>query len=248
MIDDEKYEWERSWFPANTRAPFLSGFLPERDEEPLSESHAGVSLDDLQDVQCLILLGLPGMGKTHEMERQAKTAADRGHKVTFISVGRLAEATDLETIALPEGFEPNGQIGRSLWTLFFDGIDEAVAQPAQVEKAIPRILRKLAQQVPLEQIRVRISCRSAEWPHSLEAELRTIWSGDSLRVYELGQLRSSDVAVAANHIGIPNLTVAFLEQVQQHDAELLASRPVTLKMLLNLFEHNAALPANQVRL
>jgi hypothetical protein len=178
MIDNEKFEWERTWFPASTRAPFLSGFLPERDESPLPETQAGVPLDTLQDIPCLILLGLPGMGKTHEMERQAKIARDQGNQVTFISVGRLANGADLEAHVLPERLEQSVLGGSATWTLFFDGIDEAVAQPAQIEKAIPGLLRRLAQRLPLEQLRVRISCRTAEWPSSLEAELRTIWNDE----------------------------------------------------------------------
>jgi hypothetical protein len=246
MSDNEKFEWERTWFPASTRAPFFSGFLPERDEVP--ETQDGVSFDALRDVPCLVLLGLPGMGKTHEMARQATIATDHGDKVTFVSVGRLANVADLETIVWPEGFEQSAISSSTTWALFFDGIDEAVAQPAQIEKAIPGILRRLAQLLPLERLRVRISCRTAEWPSSLEAELRTIWNDDLLQVYELGQLRSSDVATAAKQTDLANFAEEFLEQVRMHDAELLASRPVTLKMLLNLFGNNSTLPTSQARL
>jgi hypothetical protein len=159
----------------------------------------------------------------------------------------LAASTDLEEIVLADR-EKIGRHSHSIWTIFFDGVDESLAQPAQIEKVIPRLLRNLAQQLSFDQIRVRISCRSAEWPQSLEAELRTIWSGGTLRVYELGQLRRSDVVVAANRHGTPVTAARFLGQVAKHEAELLASRPVTLKMLLNLFEKNAELPVRQAQL
>jgi hypothetical protein len=76
MTDSHKLDWERVWFPSGTTLPYLSGFLPELPAEVVPNPQGGVPLSSLEDVPCLILLGLPGMGKTNEMQRQARAALE----------------------------------------------------------------------------------------------------------------------------------------------------------------------------
>ncbi|MBR0893281.1 hypothetical protein JQ637_46455, partial [Bradyrhizobium diazoefficiens] len=76
-----------------------------------------------------------------------------------------------------------------------------MAQLSQIEKSIPDLVRQLAGDGnQLNALRLRISCRSAEWPHTLEAELRGIWDAEQVKVYELGHLREKDVRSAVEQL------------------------------------------------
>jgi glycosyltransferase involved in cell wall biosynthesis len=238
--------WERLWFPAHVQASLIDGYL---SESTVPSPNAGTPLDTLREMPCLVLLGVPGMGKTSEMQRQVNAAEMRGELVDFVSLGRLTAPAELETLILGRDHSRvRGSSPGRVWNIFLDGLDEAIAQLTQVEQTIPRILRILAQHQSFDSIRLRISCRSAEWPQSLEAELRSIWNSDDVAVFELGPLRRSDVAAAVETLAPLQPAVRFLEQIRRHEAEPLASRPVTLNMLLNVYGKDADLPTEQVQL
>src|SRR5262249_19740768 len=121
--------------------------------------------------------------------------------------------------------------------------------PSQVEKAIPEVFRSVAEsKSTLDGVALRISCRSAEWPAALEAELRSIFGDQNVRTYELERLRETDVARAATQLFSIDLKQRFLDSVRQHEAEPLASRPITLNMLLSVFQVEAELPRQQIQL
>ena len=70
-----------------------------------------------------------------------------------------------------------------------------------------------------------------------------------MKVYELGQLRERDVrAAVAQLFSDSSQQNKFMEYVREHEAQPLASRPVTLNMLLNVFRQQAELPKQQVQL
>jgi len=243
-------KWDRFWFPAGIQISSIDGYLP--DPDGWMGPHLDVQgkrIEALDNIPCLILLGVPGMGKTSEMNRAANRAREAGELVDLIPLARLAGPTELHS-RLVEGPNLQEWLKGKPWNIFLDGLDEALAQLTQIEKAIPEVIRSITQLGEgLPNFRLRISCRSAEWPQSLESELRTLWSEDSVRAYELGHLRHKDVVLAAEQLFQTELQQqSFLQYVYDHEAEPLASRPITLNMLLNVFRHESELPKEQVQL
>ena len=86
-MSGQLYNWKRFWYPAGTDLDLDGGFLPDPDSDwgRVFAPHL-VPLEAITDVQCLILLGEPGIGKTTGMEaaRQAidtQVEAERGKTV-----------------------------------------------------------------------------------------------------------------------------------------------------------------------
>jgi len=102
-------------------------------------------------------------------------------------------------------------------------------RPAQVILQIEEELGRC----PLDRLMLRIACGTADWPHSLEKALNGFWEDGNVGVYELLPLRRRDVRAAAEAEGIdPD---QFVEDVGRRGAPPLAIKPVTLRMLINLY-------------
>lgn len=229
----ELIEWKRLWFLAGTALP--NGYLPE---DPSSYNLLGQPLSELEASPCLVLLGLPGMGKTTEMALAIRRAQERGEKVHLVDLGRVQTLQQLS--------DELAESSSGIHSLFLDGLDEALSRLVQLETLIPELLRSLFNSKNgLQNVRLRISCRSAEWSPALEVQLRSLWP-DAFKKYELGTLRESDVADACRQLFLDH--ELFRSLVEDYNAEPLASRPVTLNMLLNLFAKNGDFPKEHAEL
>lgn len=113
--------------------------------------------------------------------------------------------------------------GDAKLALACDSLDEAPEGATSVGKHLARRLAEL----PRERLVLRIACRTALWPERLTEEL------GSPAVLELLPLRRCDVWAAAEARGID--AAAFLQAVIGRSAQALASRPLTLEMLLAQF-------------
>jgi len=97
-MPDAPFFWNRFWFPTGSQVSLIDGYLP--DPESWTGPHldaTGVTLTALADIPCLVLLGVPGMGKTSEMEAAADAARQAGELVDFISLARLTGPTELHS-------------------------------------------------------------------------------------------------------------------------------------------------------
>jgi hypothetical protein len=77
--------------------------------------------------------------------------------------------------------------------------------------------------------------------------LQDLWGSSSVQTYELQKLSEADVAIAASQFP-PREAEAFLDQIRRNEVEALTERPVTLNMLLEVFERDARLPTQRVQL
>jgi len=249
-MSDQKFDWKRYWYPHGTEAPLFRGYLIDPEFTDSRYGNAGVTLAELSSVPCLVLLGAPGFGKSNEMEQAASERRAAGEIVDLIQLGRTFDPLN-EVDALVKS--NNAKIwtqGDAIWNVFIDGLDEALPQSPELVRRLPEIFQRLATDAQtLSNLRVRLSCRSAEWPDKLGDALRGIWERRDIGVYELAPLREVDARSAAQIVTSSEESArTFLKQVEEQEAEPLASRPVTLKMLLNIFKKSTELPSQQVHL
>ncbi|NOJ39976.1 glycosyltransferase family 4 protein [Bradyrhizobium australiense] len=226
--------WQRCWKRIGAKSEELSSDIPE-----------GVFLSALRDVPCLVLLGAPGLGKTSEIHLEAQSSIARGEAADIISLGRLTSIAELESLVISKvkRLELQGRI----WNLFLDGLDESLSQITQSHDALSSIFRKVSIHKELGEVKLRLTCRSAEWPSLLEASLKDIWGEVGTQTYELQELSEADIKVAASELP-PERTQAFLSQIERREVEALAKRPVTLNMLLDVFEQHSELPVKRAQL
>lgn len=242
------YNWKRLWYPRKSHLALAdSGFLPDPDERWGQYLNPEVvAFDRLRSYACLILLGEPGTGKTFALQAEfqntkAAIEAD-GDQAIWLSLRSYGSEDRL----CRDLFDSNEF---SAWTrsthrlyLFLDSLDEGLL-------SIPALSALLADQLchlPVERLFIRIACRAAKWPAGLEATLGQLWQEDQREAFILAPLRRLDAieAAKANNLS-PD---AFLAEVSRRNAAPLASRPVTLQQLLNIYHKDGVLPSTHADL
>lgn len=231
----------RYWCERTESVPLVEGYLAD----PNGFGVRDPSLRTIEEVaaqRAVALLGESGLGKTtalntHEQSLRART----GMIVRFDLADYGSEGLLVAEIFGDRRVE-RWRDGEGELHLLLDSFDQAKAR-------IPTLGALLASQVrrlPVERLRLMIACRTADWPESLEADLGEIFD-DEVGVYELLPLQREDVRVLADHAEVDG--EAFLAAVERSGVTALASRPLTLKLLLGRFrESGGALPTSQAQL
>lgn len=124
-------------------------------------------------------------------------------------------------------------------SLYLDGLDEARGRIPHIASILADFIRRW----PTDRLRLRIACRTADWPLSLETALDDAFGASG--VFELLPLRRLD-AKRLSALGVES--DAFIEAVEERNVVPLASRPLTLRMLARLFARDHGLPNRAVDL
>lgn len=226
--------WKRFWVPHDSIIRLdEDGYLvdPEAKYGDVLNPDA-VPFSEIADTPCLVLLGEPGIGKTTAM-REAATEA-KASCPDHCHIWRDLNQYQTDIYLVHDIFQNPDVLewieSDRVLHLFLDGLDECLLRVDSVAALLAAELQKL----PAQRLRFRIACRSAEWPRLLEDALREHSGRENVRLRELTPLRRQDVASAAEAKEIPS--DLFLDEISKRQAGPLASRPITLKFLLNVFQ------------
>ncbi len=238
-----RLSWSRFWVPRNGAVDLSDGgFLVDPLQTTFWRRAAPpVALPDLKNYRALGLLGEPGIGKSTVLEAEAARLAAESRKENAMSIHVDLRAYSSESLLVQRVFESPRiaawKSGTRHLFLHLDSLDEALLRIDSIANLIESELPHL----PTDRLSVRIACRTAVWPeHILEPVLARIWGKEAVGVFELAPLRRVDVITAAEARGID--PKAFIEAL--HDANVVpfAIKPLTLSLLLGLFEHGGSLP------
>ena len=244
----QTYNWTRFWCPREGQLRLEGGgYLID----PLTEYGSVYNPDvkafpDIENVRCLLLLGEPGMGKSHELEALAGALRDKGDDspddvLHFQLRDYTSDARLCDRIFGSGGFR-RWREGEHHLHLFLDSLDEGLLSVEALGTIIPAELRGC----PVERLLLRIACRTAECPTVLEDGLRELWGDENVRAYELAPLRQSDVAEAARRS--TEDPEGFTRQVGEREVVPLAARPVTLRFLMATYSKQGRLPSSRAKL
>ncbi len=136
----------------------------------------------------------------------------------------------------------NWRTGEGELILFLDGFDEGMLFAA----SWPSLLISSLQKLPSERLRLRVSCRPAVWPESIESRLAEAFTLNDLPVYSLAPLSEEHVRIAAESEAVDD--VAFLAEVARKAAVPFAIKPLTLVFLLRTYKESNSLPTSHVAL
>ncbi len=241
------FPWKRFWCRREDSYSLGDrGFLsdPEGEHGKLLNPHL-VTFNQLQAIPCLALLGEPGIGKSWSLSADLNTF--------------LQQSPQMPTMHLNlRGYGSEDRLYRALfedsrflqWVegshdlhLYLDSFDECLLRIDNVAALLADELPKR----PLKRLKLRIACRTASWPPLLENVLTSGCNRPDFAAVELVPLRRADVLQAARLSDIvdPN---AFLERIDHLGISALASKPITLKMLLDTFRRYGDLPGNVLEL
>jgi hypothetical protein len=242
----KNYEWTRLWVERGTRKITND---EEQDYDPFwnmrsSDRASYYTMESLEVVPCLVLLGEPGIGKSDELRK------------AFVSF-QTPNPDDVKLL-YPDGpVESFREIfsheifsewlhGQHNLYLFVDGLDEEPIGFDEIKKIITSKV-KYSSPETINRLFFRVTCRTAAWSETLGETLVEIWGNNSTGIYELSHLRQEDILLAANEEGLdPD---AFYEEVERVGVNALAAKPLTLKSLLREFDQtNGQLPSLQLEL
>ena len=247
-MTDRIYSWKRFWCPRSGRINLADGgYLCDPEAEWGNVYNPDlVTFEAISKLPCLVLLGEPGMGKTHAM-----TAEQAIITTKIQEQGGQVLLRDLRSYSSPEWLArklfdsaefTNWLKGTHQLHIFLDSLDECLLRIETLATLLVDEFKEYRAQI--QSLHLRIACRTAIWPAVLEDGLKQLWGKDAVGVYELAPLRRKDVreAARAEEIELHD----FLEEVQKKNIVSLAIKPVTLKFLLNTYRrHNSQFPANQ---
>jgi predicted NACHT family NTPase len=239
-LSDKYYEWRRYWVAREGSMSFNDrGFIaePEDDRLGIMAAPSHVPFEKIAHFPCLALLGEPGIGKTETLKRLPDASG------TAITLRRDLSAYGTDSLLYNEIFK---SLEFTKWInstetleIFLDSLDECLIHV----RTVARLLVEEFTKYPRSRLRLRIACRTAEWPQLLSKELPQLWGEQSFHEYELAPLTRKNVRDAAISVGLN--AEAFLGEIDQRDIASLAMKPLTLIFLL---QSGGSFPETQAEL
>jgi len=208
----------------------VMGFLPKpttaffwrpRPQRPESAR----PLEEWREKSVVVLLGEAGIGKSFELRRWFEATTSAGGLADYIdlqteSSDRLAERwcrRDVITSWLA---------GAGDLDLFLDGVDEFPAG----SRMLTASLNSFIDEIDSSRLRLRIASRPGAWSERIDKVIEPVAGDEAIAVLSLLPLEEDDAREAAERMGVSE-PAQFLEWVHARQAESLASRPLTLRML-----------------
>jgi len=245
---DVHFDWKRFWCPRGASVVLTGGgflFDPESEYGSHVQPHI-ITFEQIAAKPCLILLGEPGIGKTTALERDRHETEERVKRAGETLLWRNLNAFQSDSLLVRSIFEDSSFIawrnGMGILHLFLDSLDECLIRI----DAIAALLAQEFSHCPIDRLCLRIACRTAVWPTLLETQLARLWGMENVGVYELVPLRQRDVIEAATACKVD--PSEFLAEVDRREASALASKPVTLRFLLGVYQRHGQFPGSQVEL
>ncbi len=202
--------------------------------------------ENISNISCLILLGEPGIGKSRTLEREKKTVEKsiiaEGSQILWRDLRSYGSEDRLIRDLFEDPVFTAWEKGSHQLHIFLDSLDECLLR---IETLATLLVDQL-QNYPVERLRLRVACRTADWPNILEQGLINLWGEQAVQVYELIPLCRVDVALAAKANGLK--PEAFLAEIDNKKVIPLAIKPITLEFLLNTYCEKGQLPATQTEL
>lgn len=241
------YDWKRYWIKrgGNLNLDPRGYLVDPEDDTPYAGKSDLVTLEQLSDVQCLVLLSEPGMGKSTTVKEHYEAMRRLNASGRIVSHHGL-QAYGTEERLIRNLFETTQfkqwREDSSILHLFLDSLDECMFRITN----LAALLEQQVDDLPFDRLRLRLVCRTAVWPTILEKHLEHCFPNEQLKILELAPLRYRDVEAAAKHHDVG--PQSFTDAVWEANATSLALKPVTLNVLLRMYKEKGGLPATHRQL
>ncbi len=238
-----RYPWPRFWTKPGENID--DGFFAS-GSSILTRAPNAHQMSDFVDDPCLVLLGEPGLGKSHAIDDAIADLKRAGHTVHLVDLGAYEDGSSLVGAIVDSPTWREWRESEDVLFLFLDGLDEALLHIKAVHKRL--IVELKALDADIARLRLRISCRSAEWLTDFDGQLADVFRSSEMPPrLALAPLRAGDAAEAARSEGLdPD---RFLTEVFDRDLGRLAAFPLTLRMMIDIAASGeGTLPATQSKL
>jgi hypothetical protein len=185
------------------------------------------TLSELMQFECLLLLGEPGIGKSTELEKLEAKEEERNHNRVAFTLRRFESKIDFKVSVLEDVVVSNWIKGNSEpLSIYLDGLDEALLEAKKISYGVLDVVKELNK---YGEVLLRVTCRTSDLPKEFQAGLEALYH-NKLKAVEVAPLRREDVHLAAKEYGIDEQ--AFFSAIYEKELGVLASRPITLNMLI----------------
>lgn len=237
----ERFPWNRWLCPREKPILFDDGGYPEDPAGQYAnilQPHC-IPLHGILDARCGILLGEAGIGKSDAMQELEGVLHARGAAILKLDLGEYGDTGELSANLFDSPMFREWQNGGHQLHVVLDSLDEGIAGV----KNIVGLLQRRVRQLPFDRLHLYISCRTTAWPETLTEHLIESFADErAVAVHQLVPLLRSDVVLAARAACLD--ADRFLAEVYDHDAQALACNPLTLRLLLNVFQSTGFPPSN----
>jgi predicted NACHT family NTPase len=244
-MSKQVYGWKRFWCPRSGSINLADGGYLYDPEGEWGKAYNPdlVTLEAISDIPCLVLLGEPGIGKSHEIENLTKHTLEKLNPPYALLELNLRSCSSLKIDLIQDQDFIDWFNGGHRLYLFLDSLDEGLLEIRNLATQLVDEFGKRRYRDKINRLYLRIACRTAVFPQVLEEGLKELWK-QGLRIYELAPLRRVDVIEAAKAERCsPD---DFLKEVHQKNIVPLAIKPITLRFLLNTYHrHCGQFPPNQ---
>lgn len=255
LLANKKLPIPRYWLPfqsasrleASHAIRLHDGILPDpEDDFEKTLNPTLTTLESIEAKRCFALLGQPGLGKSIAVEQWVDSFSAKAHSndaVILLRSRELGSPEEIRRLSIDCQRWRTARDRKGEVTLILDGLDEAL----QRLPVITHTLRKYLEEEPLDQTRIVLVSRIADWQESRTEDLFALWpETERGGVFELCPLRWKDVRLAAKTSGIsPDaLSTALLDL----RVAWMAGRPKLLLMLIEEFKSNRRLPYSRYEL
>ena len=240
------YPWSRFWVPRDGVIDLSDGGFLRDPTDWLAGPQSPVSLAALQHWRSLALLGEPGIGKSSALKEEADRIASFPPDSNLTSIYTDLRVFSSEMLLYQRVFESEEftawKNGGSRLFLHLDSLDEALLRI----DSIANLLASELPGIPTDRLSIRIACRTAVWPaNTLGVALNGIW-GEAAGAFELAPLRRRDLFTALEANGI--VIEGFMRALLAAQAVPFAIKPLTLKMLIGIYQQRDNLPHSNIDL
>lgn len=241
-----KYEWKRFFSKRGDEEPVLveDAYLynPENGDGYVNK-HV-VSLEDVESIPCIVILGEPGLGKSTALEdEEIRLKTTNNLDMLAPILKRMEEFSD-EGELRRKVFESQEWVdwkeGDKILPLLLDSLDEVRIHHV---KTASSVLTEGFRDVDKSRLRVRICCRTGDWPSYFTSDLIGLWGKHNFDVYRILPLREQDIreAIEKNQVKAED----FFLEIKNKEVQPFAAKPITLEFLIDEFKKNGALPKYQ---
>ena len=233
------FPWIRYWLPHNYGdIRSWDEFFPNPQSQFSLAPAETRTLADLEEIQCLVLLGPPGMGKTTELKKEILRLETNGDAlIHHIPLGEYS-IEDLTGELIPESIRTEWENTSKDLILFLDALDEGRESHENFHDRLGRLLGSLDK----SRLKIRITCRAILWPKSFENKLTTIFD-NPIEKYDLQPLCREDVEMAADILEIDS--EELVGKIYDLKIDPLAALPLTLLMIIKQYPD---IPASRTEL
>ncbi len=163
------YDWTRFWCIREGSMMLGRGYLYVLK----GYTKDVINFDQITHIPCLALLGEPGIGKSHAIEVETDKLRRKIESDTtqqLLSFNLRSYSSDINLIQdIFDNEKFKAWLSSSIKLhLFLDSLDEGLLRV----DTLAALLADKFKNLPIQRLHLRIACRTAEWPSSLELQAK----------------------------------------------------------------------------